>query len=138
MRFCGISIELSISLKRIHRLIGSLWKSGLTNKEPISCLKQDKTSRTSVSRISNPLIKFRDISDLVTLKFCGEELIEANLLEKTFSTFPASCLVLQQQYSEIDELYGEGGQSLFQYIVVARLNKRQGMWRKSSPASQLP
>ncbi|XP_040365139.1 uncharacterized protein LOC112182723 isoform X1 [Rosa chinensis] len=34
------------------------------------------------------------------LKFCGEELTEADLLEKTFSTFPPSCMVLQQQYRE--------------------------------------
>ncbi|XP_024190489.1 uncharacterized protein LOC112194489 [Rosa chinensis] len=34
------------------------------------------------------------------LKFCGEELTEVDLLEKTFSTFPFSCMDLQQQYRE--------------------------------------
>ncbi|XP_024200411.1 uncharacterized protein LOC112203716 [Rosa chinensis] len=34
------------------------------------------------------------------LKFCGEEFTEADLLEKTFSTFPPSCVVMQQQYRE--------------------------------------
>ncbi|XP_024177741.1 uncharacterized protein LOC112183600 [Rosa chinensis] len=34
------------------------------------------------------------------IKFCGEELTEDDLLEKTFSTFPPSCMVLQQQYRE--------------------------------------
>ena len=34
------------------------------------------------------------------LKFCGEELTDADLLEKTFSTFHPSSIVLQQQYRE--------------------------------------
>ena len=34
------------------------------------------------------------------LRFCGQVLTEADLLEKTFSTFPPSCMVLQQQYRE--------------------------------------
>lgn len=34
------------------------------------------------------------------LKFCGKELTKADLLEKTFSTFHPSYIVLQQQYKE--------------------------------------
>ena len=34
------------------------------------------------------------------LKICGENITDADMLEKSFSTFHASNLVLQQQYRE--------------------------------------
>ena len=49
----------------------------------------------SVNEYNSEVCRIRSL-----LKFCGEELMETDLLEKTFSTFPASCLVLQQQYRE--------------------------------------
>ena len=35
------------------------------------------------------------------LKFCGENITDHDMLEKTFSTFCASCMLLQQQYREM-------------------------------------
>ncbi|XP_024186344.1 uncharacterized protein LOC112191201 [Rosa chinensis] len=49
----------------------------------------------TVNEYNSEIYKIRSL-----LKFCGEELTEAYLLEKTFSTFPPSCMVLQQQYRE--------------------------------------
>ncbi|KAK9924068.1 hypothetical protein M0R45_032456 [Rubus argutus] len=49
----------------------------------------------SVNEYNSEICRIRSI-----LKYCGEELTENDLLEKTFSTFPASCMVLQQQYRE--------------------------------------
>ncbi|CAM8969069.1 unnamed protein product [Rhodiola kirilowii] len=34
------------------------------------------------------------------IKFCGDKIVEKEMLEKTFSTFHASNMVLQQQYRE--------------------------------------
>ena len=43
-----------------------------------------------------------DLFDIVSqLEFCGIKLTDAELLEKTFSTFHASNIVLQQQYRQL-------------------------------------
>jgi hypothetical protein len=49
----------------------------------------------SVNEYNSEICRIRSL-----LKYCGEEPTENDLLEKTFSTFPASCMVLQQQYRE--------------------------------------
>ncbi|XP_059306343.1 uncharacterized protein LOC132057758 [Lycium ferocissimum] len=39
--------------------------------------------------------------EYLTLKLCGENITDHDMLEKTFSTFPASSMLLQQQYREM-------------------------------------
>ena len=49
----------------------------------------------SVSEYNSTLFKIRS-----QLKFCGENITEEDMLEKTFTTFHASNVLLQQQYRE--------------------------------------
>ncbi|XP_059281225.1 uncharacterized protein LOC132034904 [Lycium ferocissimum] len=56
---------------------------------------------------------FRIISQL---KLCGENITDHNMLEKTFSTSPASSMLLQQQYKEMRlKKYSE----LISHLLVA-------------------
>ena len=50
------------------------------------------------------------------LKLCGENITDHDMLEKTFSTFPASSMFLQQQYREMGfKNYSE----LISHLLVA-------------------
>lgn len=60
------------------------------------------------------------------LKFCREELMEAGMLEKIFSTFPSSCLVLQQQCTRED------------FPILLLKDQTEGRYIKSSLVGQLP
>ncbi|XP_057452748.1 uncharacterized protein LOC130744594 [Lotus japonicus] len=52
--------------------------------------------------IKDPLVLWKNLKERITsqLKLCGENVSDADMLEKTFSTFHASNVVLQQQYRE--------------------------------------
>ena len=50
------------------------------------------------------------------LKLCGENITDHDMLEKMFSTFPASSMLLQQQYREMGfKKYSE----LISHLLVA-------------------
>ncbi|XP_057452519.1 uncharacterized protein LOC130744345 [Lotus japonicus] len=52
--------------------------------------------------IKDLLVLWKNLKERITslLKLCGENVSDADMLEKTFSTFHASNVVLQQQYRE--------------------------------------
>ncbi|CAM8962895.1 unnamed protein product [Rhodiola kirilowii] len=52
--------------------------------------------------IKDPSILWKELKERITsqMKLCGDKITDKELLEKTFSTFHASNMVLQQQYRE--------------------------------------
>ena len=69
------------------------------------------------------------------LKLCGENIINADMLEKSFSTFHASNLVLQQQYRECDfKRYFE----LISCLLVAEQNNELLMKNHQSRLIAIP
>ncbi|XP_012829803.1 PREDICTED: uncharacterized protein LOC105950961 [Erythranthe guttata] len=61
----------------------------------------DEVLRLEYSSIEDPQILVDALAICrikSTLEFCGEKLTDAEILEKTYSTFPASHMILSQQY----------------------------------------
>ncbi|KAH0776763.1 hypothetical protein KY290_008174 [Solanum tuberosum] len=65
----------------------------------------------SISEYNSSMFKI-----ISQLKLCGENITDHDILEKTFSTFPASSMLLQQQYREMGfKNYSE----LISHLLVA-------------------
>ncbi|XP_070672567.1 uncharacterized protein [Malus domestica] len=70
------------------------------------------------------------------LKLCGETITEGDMLEKTFSTFHASYVLLQQQYREIG--FTKYNQLISVLIVVEQNNKLLMKNHQSRPTGSSP
>ncbi|KAK6803102.1 hypothetical protein RDI58_000886 [Solanum bulbocastanum] len=57
------------------------------------------------------------------IKFCGENITDYDMLEKTFSTFPASSMLLQQQYLEM--IFKKYSKLVLHLLVVEQHNDLQ-------------
>ena len=68
----------------------------------LSFLKHNMTGKISYYKILNQCLTITPLLfDIVSrLELCGIKLTDAELLKKTFSTFHASNIVLQQQYRQ--------------------------------------
>nr|XP_028952688.1 uncharacterized protein LOC103426148 [Malus domestica] len=70
------------------------------------------------------------------LKLCGETITEGDMLEKTFSTFHTSNVLLQQQYREIG--FTNYNQLISVLLVVEQNNKLQMKNHQSRPTGSSP
>ncbi|XP_059285105.1 uncharacterized protein LOC132038453 [Lycium ferocissimum] len=77
--------------------------------------------------IKDPLTLWNNLKDrydhLKMLKLCGENITDHDMLEKMFSTFPASSMLLQQQYRERFKKYFE----LISHLLVAEQHNELSM-----------
>jgi len=70
----------------------------------------------SISEYNSSMFKI-----ISQLKLCGENITDHDMLEKTFSTFPASSMLLQQQYREMGfKKYSE----LISHLVAEQHNDK--------------
>ncbi|XP_049394899.1 uncharacterized protein LOC125859246 [Solanum stenotomum] len=70
------------------------------------------------------------------LNLCGEEVTEHDKLEKTYSTFPASSMLLQQQYREMD--FKKYSELLSHVLIVVRHNDLLIKNHESRPVGSMP
>ncbi|XP_074324059.1 uncharacterized protein LOC141660981 [Apium graveolens] len=101
----------------IHLSVMSL---GDTIKEENKASEQDKAKamiflrhhldeglKTEYLTIKDPLTLWKDLKErydhqkMITSQLCGENIIDKDMLEKTYSTFRANNMVLQQQYPRL-------------------------------------
>ncbi|XP_015057734.1 uncharacterized protein LOC107004028 [Solanum pennellii] len=88
-----------------HHLDEGLKMEYLTVKDPLVVLPQARydwihlrlQDFKSISEYKSSMFKI-----ISQLKLCGENITDHDMLEKTFSTFPASSMLLQQQYREME------------------------------------
>ncbi|XP_004237325.1 uncharacterized protein [Solanum lycopersicum] len=103
----------------LHHLDESLKMEYLTVKDPLVLWNNLKDRYDHLKLVVLPharydwinlrLQDFNSISEynssmfkiISQLKLCGENITDHDMLEKTFSTFPASSMLLQQQYREM-------------------------------------
>jgi len=85
----------------------------------------------SISEYNSSMFKI-----ISQLKLCGENITDHDMLEKTFSTFPASSMLLQQQYREMGfKKYSE----LISHLLVAEQHNDLLMKNhESRPTGSMP
>ncbi|XP_024164095.1 uncharacterized protein LOC112171093 [Rosa chinensis] len=87
--------------------------------------------------VKDPLELWTGLADSITsqMNLCGETVTQAMMLEKTFSTFHASNMVLQQQYRERGfTKYSD----LISYLLVAEQNNELLMKNHQCPTGSQP
>ncbi|XP_056694867.1 uncharacterized protein [Spinacia oleracea] len=101
-----------------HHLHEGLKTEYLTVKDPQILWSNLKKSQPAMFKITSQL------------KLCGEKITDADMLEKTYSTFHANNVVLQTQYREKDfEKYSE----LISCLLVAEQNNELLMKNHEAP-----
>ncbi|XP_070676293.1 uncharacterized protein [Malus domestica] len=68
------------------------------------CRHLDEGLRSEYLTVEDPLVLWNALKNRIgsQMKLCGETIIEEDMLKKTFNTFHASNVLLQQQYREQD------------------------------------
>ncbi|CAN6691247.1 unnamed protein product [Malus baccata var. baccata] len=135
----------------IHLEAGKL---GKTIKEDNSASSQDRAKamifirchlderlRSEYLTVEDPLtlrkaLKNRYNHQKKTLKLYGETIIEEDMLEKTFSTFHASNVLLQQQY--IEKGFTEDNQLISVLLVAEQNNELVMKNHQSGPTGSAP
>ncbi|XP_074352020.1 uncharacterized protein LOC141691180 [Apium graveolens] len=87
-----------------HHLDGGLKTEYLVVKDPTTFWKNLKERYDHQKSITLPMALYDwlhlSLQDFKSLKLCGENIYDNDMLEKTYSTFHANNMLLQQQYRE--------------------------------------